>query len=535
MNLNPGVVSAAAIILVVGIGGFTLIHRPHVVQARPVPRPPIYVLPQPTPPPLGASTPSDQKNRIIFASSQEAQSALISPDPKRSQSGLEALGSLVSLGGDTRTTIRLNGKDVEVPYHSEVWGRDDLVPALTRSMRNFPGDDGVQAARLLAQVGPSARPAIPAICEALSEHGNNDELLMREDVAASLTSLCGGASEVAPVLARLLQAPSPQTRRSAAAALAFRMNLTANRPVGELNDLYLPPGVQQQRRQDYNRLVIPALAARAADSDHAVRVAALRSLRALAYGSDTAPWGKALPLLAGALSAPDAETRQEAAHTLAVIPADLSPIAPALRGALGTADALAHAYVFVSLMHAAQLNRASVLNCFLKPLASPNLAQRRAAAADISQAVAPLWDGQFWPEIAPTDDYYNSDAEGINLSVWMPPYAGRASSASQAATAARWSIANDAAQDQLLAALVLALSDHDASVRTNSAASLETIGRWTNAILGHGGAFRHGQRVQAQVVAALTQAAAAVQGDDPAQSQRLQDLASRISRPHDRA
>ena len=43
-----------------------------------------------------------------------------------------------------------------------------LVPALTRAVREMPDQDRRQAARLLALLGPAARPAIPAVCAALA-------------------------------------------------------------------------------------------------------------------------------------------------------------------------------------------------------------------------------------------------------------------------------------------------------------------------------------------------------------------------------
>ncbi len=509
-----------------GVSLAALLARPHVVKAQvsQVPPRPKAVAPQWTP---------YQLNAFLFHNWQEAAQALDSPDILMRRSGVEWLGRWTATDGGSHTVM--NGVDYEVESRKQLRGRTALVAGLTRAVREMPDRDSQQAARLLGRTGPSARPAIPAICEAISNHGSREHFVDRADLTTSLTLVCGGTEKVAPTLALFLQDHDPRTRRAVAAALAFRGDLIANRRPGQYDDLYLPPEARRKRFTDYNGQVIPALAAGIGDSDPSVRLIAARSLRALAYGSDGTIWNKTLPSLAFALSSPDTGLRQEAAHTLAVIPADLSVVTPALRNALGIPETMTHAYVFIALMHAAQVNRTSVLNTFLKPLTSPNPVQRRAAATDIRQVTGLLWDGQFWPDTAPTEDYYNNDAENVNLSVWMPPYSGYPSPAQQAAEGVRRSAANNAAKSQLLAALVSALSDHDAGVRDDAAFSLDHIGRWTDAILAHGGAFREGERVQGQVATALAQAAAAVRHDDSALSQRLQDLRARILMPHDRA
>ena len=379
--------------------------------------------------------------------------------------------------------------------------------------------------------------ALPEACTTLVEEGSHD-VFKRYDRLNSLVHLSGGPNAVAPKLTTLLRDPNPITRRAAAGAAGLCGDIGFEHISPPPNGAYvLSPFQSNAATTAFQTRMIPALAICISDSDPGVRLAAARSLRSLAHSSANVSWSKALPALAVALSSPDPELRREAAYTLAVIPADLSVITPALRSALGMPEPLTHGYVFVALMHAAQVNRAPVLSAFLKPLTSAEPVQRRAAAADIRQMAGPLWDGQFWPDDAPTEDYYNNDLEFINLSVWMLPYQGRLSPARQAAEVAGMQAANDAAKSQLMAALTSALSDHDADVRIDAALSLEHIGHWENATLGRGdsGSIREGNHAQALVIAALAQASAAVSRDDPALSQRLQDLRTRILEPHERA
>jgi HEAT repeat protein len=384
-------------------------------------------------------------------------------------------------------------------------------------------------------VPANASSPLTLACAALFTEGNQDGL-KRYERLSDLVKVCGGADAVAPKIIGLLHNKDPNIRLAAAGASGLCYDLgfehISTPPNGAQR---LSPVQSNAVMKAFQNQMVPALAVTIQDRNAAVRVTAASSLRAIAHFSWNISWDKALSALAVALSDPNPQVRQQAAYTLAVVPADLSRITKPLWKALNNQEPLTHAYIFIALMHAAQTNRGRVLTIFLKPMTSPDPLQREYAATNIHQMAGPLWDGQFWPDNAPTEEYYNNDAEQINLSVWMPPYQGHISPAQQVTAYSKIKAANDTGQMLLLTALVTALTDPDRKVRIEAALSLEHIGRWTNAILGHGGAFREGLRVEAQVTAALGQAVTAINSDDPELSQRIEDLRTRILKPHDRA
>ncbi len=479
-------------------------HEPTLVHT-PAPAPPV-----PAPPAVPAFTPY-QKNLFLFAGRAEAVRALQSPDLLLRRSGVEWLGNWTQTNGGGGPP----GRDARRREFSRM---TSLAPALTRGVREMPGRDSQQAARLLALIGPPARSSIPAVCAALASpaYGNGkpsegDDFVARSDLLSSLTRLCGGPYALAPTLTALLHDRDSETRRAAAAALRFCDDPTflhTTPPSGAYP--YMSIEEDRQWRKAFLALVLPELALRLDNDTPEVRLAAAQSLERWTYSPD-APWTQALEPLARAAASPDPALRLAALRTLAFMPGDLSPAAPALRTALH-ADEADRPWALAALSHAAWTGRARTLDAFLPDLAAPVASTRRVAAADLRLTAALLWDGGFWPGPYPLPGWWN-DSRLSRVS--SPPDATAAAS-----------------QTRLLAALVRAVADPDAAVRSDAASSLEQIGQATDRMQGIGWRLRGDTGVPTEAVrSALAQAASFLQETDPASAKRLEDLRAQILAP----
>lgn len=469
-----------------------------------------------------------ERNPFLFINAQQAIQALDSSDILMRRSGVEWLGRWTAIDGGSAYSA-----DAEARSRAAVRGSQSAVAALARAVSELPDADSQQAARLLALIGPSAKAAIPAICEAIAGK-REDDWVGRADLTTCLTVLCGGTDGVPPQLIPLLHAKDMTTRRTAASVLAFRDDLVANRQLRGYNDFYLPPEVRRQRLTAFNRQVIPPLATSVNDPVTAVRLAATRALQSLTYDSAEAQWQKALPPLACAAASSDVNLRRTAAWTLALAPTDLSSVAPLLRGALHGGDDVTCSYAVTALYHAAWTNPARTLDAFLPDLASPDVGRRRMAAADMDRAAYALWNGNHQPGYEEVlDGHGNQDNVPTGrLQGWCLDFDRNVPPSEAEAVAAQRLTAGDAAKPRLLAALVQATSDPDHAVRADAALSLEKIGKWMDAMLYSGSRPNPAVQFKGLVAKSLAQAAASLQATEPALAKCLLDLNKRVQTPH---
>ena len=500
-----------------GIYAAALLSRPQTVKAqaaqvRPRPQP---IAPQLTP---------FESNPFIFGSLQEAIKALGSPDILQRRSGVEWLGRWTY----TYTTY---GVAPDKKNCALLQGQKLLVPGLTRAVQEMPNADSQQAARLLVFIGPAAKSAIPTVCAKLasSDYGDGkpadgDDFVARADLLNSLVHLCGGPDDLPPTLVTLMQDREPETRRAAAAAVRFCDDPTFRHvsPPPEGAYHWFTPEQDQQWQLAFHKQIVPALAICVGDPVIAVRLAALTALESLTYASADAPWKTALPPLSHAVVSADPAVRLAALRVLAYMPADVSPVASALRSGLhGNKDE--QDFALAALSHAAQTNRTGTVNAFLPDLASASLASRRQATADIRLAAIPLWAGSFWPGPYPVENWWNDQ----RLFMISDPLGLTAAQKDEEAKQRQAAI--EKAQPLLLAALVKAASDPDHNVRSDAALGLEQIGQWTNCLMSFGGP-NPSTATRPQVEQALAQAAASLQATEPALAEQLQDLHAKIVR-----
>jgi HEAT repeat protein len=161
-----------------------------------------------------------------------------------------------------------------------------LLPAV------LGGEDGVlrrDAARCLGQMGPAARPAVPALVEALRDADDVTRVL----VAEVLGRIGPGAAAAVPALAEALREPDDPISRTAAGAL-----------------------------EQIGPVSVPALLGALHDQDSGVRVRAARALGAIDHRSPAA-----VAALTEAIRDPEAGVRVRAAEALWLIAEDPASIA----------------------------------------------------------------------------------------------------------------------------------------------------------------------------------------------------------------
>lgn len=447
-----------------------------------------------------------EKNPSIFHNLQEAIEALRSPDILRRRSGIEWLSDHAEIYNNVSFPLAF-----ELETRQQIKKRPDLVPDLARAVREMPLQNSQQAARLLVVMGAPAHTAIPTVCAALVNQ-TRINVVQGYEMQNSLVHLCGGPSKVAPTLIALMKNPEPATRSAAAGA------------AGLFNDIGFTSG-------------LPALTQCVDDPFLAVRLAAVRSLEALTYNSSLAPWQKTLPSLARALASPDLVLRQTAARTLALVPADTSPVAAALRKALHGSDTVSVSYVVTALAHAAWSDPNTTLDAFLPDLKSTNLEQRRRAAADIYRAEGALWSSRRQAGYEPIPDEHgnSNNAYDSRQMSWSLDVDEGIPSAQRLAKIGWRRTAVAAAQSRLLAGLVQATSDPDHAVRTDATRSLEEIGEWTYSGLESGSRPNPAVEARPQVIRALGEASQALRWYEPLLSSSLRELQARVTRGPDGA
>lgn len=481
----------------------------------------VLARPQVTPP---SFTPY-QLNPFVFPTPQEALQALKSPDLLQRRSGIEYLGRWTgTVYGMSTTRKRFDIFDAH----------KGLTADLVRAVQEMPKEDSQQAGRLLVLLGPKAEPAIPAVCAALVEQGS-ENVFDRYEVMNTLTRLCGGPSAVAPKLAALMQSSEPVTRSAAAGAAGLCDDIGFNHiSLAPHDAIVLSASQSPAENIKFRARVLPALAKSVDDPVTSVRMAALKSLEALTNGSSDAcllswqkaydatwqktfqvSWQNTLPPLARAVASPDPTVRLAALRVLAYMPGDVSPLTSPLRGELHDGKE-EQEYALAALCHAAGTKRTFVADVFLKDMSAPSLAKRRQAAADVRLMVMPLWNGGFFPDQEPLR-WFNDDRLFARYGDPSLTPKQKEEEAKQQQTA------QEQTQQRLLAALLQACSEPDASVRTEAASSLDLIGQWAASASAHGFLFAPVNKSDLTVKQALTQAGAALQTTEPARAKHFQE------------
>jgi len=477
-------------------------------------------------------TPYEQ-NHFLFNSQQEAIEALDSPDLLIRRSGVEWLGRWTATDGGSHTLN--NGVDFEVSNRALLRGQQALVSNLTRAVQEMPKKDSQQAGRLLVLLEPGAEPAIPAVCAALVEQGS-ENVFNRYEVMNTLIRLCGGPSAVAPKLAALMQSSEPSIRSAAAGAAGLCDDIGFNHIGLAPDGAYVLSASQSPAANiRFQAGVLPALIRCVDDHVTGVRLAALKSLESLTKSSADAcllswqkayditwqktfqsSWQNTLPPLGRTVASPDPAVRLAALRVLTYMPGDVSPLASALRGELHDGKE-EQSYALAALCHAAGTKRTLVADVFLKDMSSADLTQRRQAAADVRLMVMPLWNGGFFPDHEPLP-WYNDDRLFARYGDPTLTPKQKDEETKQQQTA------QEQTQQRLLAALLQACSDQDASVRADAASNLDLIGQWAGAASAHGFLFAPAVKSGLTVNQVITQAGAALQTTDPARSKHFQEM-----------
>lgn len=409
--------------------------------------------------------------------------------------------------------FRYSGRIVPSPFGPKVAGRPALLPDLISLLRRGGTWEKQQAADALAAMGPTALPAIPALCEGLAWDGGpqTNNIVERKALAEAVRAIADGPDAAANLLRENLHDKDARVRRSAAIALGRTDDFTGERFVKNAAGQYV------QKDEDIALtvgfvLAVPALAAACADPDAAVRVEAAKSLASQArqtqYQSWRAMlpqiepnfpvslWMTALPDLSRALNAGDLPVRQSVSRALADIVPALRDAVPALRGALHDTEQTVRDNAVLALSHIAKADKAIVADPLLRDLASSAPESRRRAAEELRLTAAMLWE---------------IDRYGI------PPWGRPAPMAPSVKSF----------QDVLLARLTSALSDPDPKTRAGLAEAIEQIARVTLQSLGKMG----GQADLKVIAAALERARKAVAGDNPALANRLAALKRTLTGP----
>ena len=349
-------------------------------------------------------------------------------------------------------------------------GRVDLVPKLIRALHEMYDMDTPAIASVLAAVGPSAKPALPAISDAIyrAQKGNDPNSSTDCTLAATdMAILCGGQEQLLHALAGFLNDPDADKRVSAVHGMvavnnpAIMGSMTV--PAGAVYDHFMV----KSWSSSFQDIGVRALSASLTDPTKSVRVACAEALAGLDryfyrqyepvdWPSDyqqhkAVDWQPAVAPLARMATSDDPAEETAALKALSVIPADVSPAAPALRLGLDGNDDQ-RGYALIAIGHGAQTNPQAVVDVFLDGLTKPGVRKRTHLMNDIVLAAMPLWSGSAQP----------GDQAGWAGDVGLRPRNVVDPAMSQA-------------HDRLLAAIVGAMSDPNHDVRVQAISALNEI------------------------------------------------------------
>ncbi len=200
-------------------------------------------------------------------------------------------------------------------------GVQTVLPALATALTD--GEVRVRSAALevLNELGPAAAPAAPAVARALT----NGDRFVRWTAVRTLKSIgAPGALPAVPALARLLADPDVDVARAAIDSLVHLD------PAGK----GAPPRGKHVPKGTSNRSAVPELAQAVKARDAEVRTDAIHALQGM--GENARP---AVPALAAALGDPDERVRYAAAVALGELGAVAHDAVPDLDLALKDTDA----------------------------------------------------------------------------------------------------------------------------------------------------------------------------------------------------
>lgn len=198
------------------------------------------------------------------------------------------------------------------------------IAAIIRTLNSPDNDARYMAARLLADFGPKAKSAVPALTEALK---NDKDDLVRAAAARSLGYLADPTSEAVPVLAEMIVDKDMRVRRNAVRAL---VHIHPGPKIG------LPLYVKALQSADPGTVAeVIATAAELGDKVVPGAMAALKEPKARYWAllllADVGPAAKpAVSDVAALLSNEEVEVQMQAAMTLGQIGPDSKEAVPAL-------------------------------------------------------------------------------------------------------------------------------------------------------------------------------------------------------------
>jgi len=224
------------------------------------------------------------------------------------------------------------------------------VPALKQLMNTTLGGTRTVAAQALWRITRQAPLVLPALVEALEfTPPNSVETSADPSAALTLAEIGPEAKAAVPALSRLLQAKDQRTRIAAAAALVRISPDTAGVAEALGAGLQPPPTgyevMAQRALRELGPKSLPVLVKAANDPSPAVRRLAIETLGSLGSGAS-----EAVPLLAVKLADPDAFVRRAAADALGKMGPESKAAAPQLRIALKDPSGLARAAAAAALI-----------------------------------------------------------------------------------------------------------------------------------------------------------------------------------------
>jgi HEAT repeat protein len=397
-----------------------------------------------------------------------------------------------------------------------------LIPGLVRIIRQDQEWNASRAARFLSAIGEPARAALPDLCAALIARRGQDEFTMRRNIANSIREIAGGPEATVPRLVALLKDKRPETRRSAAGTFGHIWEFLSDRVEKLPDGKYDKPLDDRTIRSGFFN-AIPDLAATISDKEPSVRLASARSLGRLAdfrlnsHPLQPGPWERTLRPLGRALSDTDTDVAREAAKTLALISADLTPVIPDLRRALTSADRKTQEYATVALAHAVSMKRTEVWQGWQADLTAKDVNRRR-RAAEQGTIVAPLLVGSYiWHMVMLPSLSYGEDA----VSRWRPPDGSHLN----------MRFASEAERETILTLISKGLEDSDKGIRISTARTVKRLvkmGEQEKPVF-----FTDGGKtplpLREAVKPLIEKARDAVKNDDPELSQHLDEQQKRYA------
>jgi HEAT repeat protein len=296
----------------------------------------------------------------------------------------DAAYALAAIGqeGDQALVAALQDPNPEVRFQAcRSLERDDADPFVVSALAQAVKDPSVEvrqeAVRVLHNIGPSAKSAVPALTAALSD----PEAAVREGAASALGYFGGVAAESVPALIAAISDPDEDVRRSAIEALAS-MGTRGTESIPALTRALQDESMVYSAATTLGELGKPAQSAipalrKAVKGPQGRRREVLYALGELKAQDDSS-----VAVLMEALTDPDPYVNLAAASSLAKIGPAASRAVPALIHALEQKNMFGHSAVIEALV---SIGPAAAPD-LLKALAEGNEALRADAARALAGA-----------------------------------------------------------------------------------------------------------------------------------------------------